>query len=108
LRRILQSAPDNSTAHANLATALFELKRYAEANTEYAWLTNKQPNLPAAYYFLAITFDHLGEYLEAMANYQHYLRLADPVKNDLEIEKVKLRIPGLQKQINSGKGKKSG
>ncbi len=106
LRRILQVSPDNFTAQANLATALFELKRFAEAKTEYLWLTKKQPNLPIAYYFLAISYDNLGEHLDAMANYQQFLRLADAAQNKLEIEKVNLRLPVLQNQIKKGDGKK--
>jgi len=105
--RILQIAPDNFTARANLATALFQLKRYAEAKTEYQRLTEKQPNLAIAYYFLAIAHDNLGEYMDAMANYQQFLRIADATENRLEIEKVNLRLPTLQKQIKDKKGKRS-
>ena len=107
-RRILQIAPDNSTAHANLATALFQLKRYAEAKAEYRWLVERQPELSVAYYFLAIAHDQLEEYADAMANYQQFLRMADPAVNKLEIEKVNLRLPILQRQIKSGKGKRNG
>ncbi|MBV9217731.1 MAG: tetratricopeptide repeat protein [Acidobacteria bacterium] len=107
-RRILAVAPENATAHANLATALFELKRYAEAKTEYEWLTNAQPKAAAPYYFLGMVHDQLGEYLDAMANYQIYLKLADPVQNKLDIDKVNLRLPFLQKTIKEGKGKKNG
>ncbi len=107
LRKIVEIAPDNWTAHANLATALFQLTNYAEAKPEYEWLTAKQPSAPAAYYFLAIAHDHLGEYMDAMANYQEYLRLADPGQNQLEIDKVNLRIPTLQRDIKLGKGKKN-
>jgi len=105
-KRILQVAPDNYTAHANLATALFQLKRFSDAKTEYQWLTEKQPNLSIAYYFLAIAHDNLGEYLDAMANYQQFMKLADATSNKLEIEKVNLRLPSLQKQIKERKGKK--
>ncbi|MGI8788407.1 MAG: tetratricopeptide repeat protein [Pyrinomonadaceae bacterium] len=104
-KRILQIAPDNYTAHANLATAFFQLKRFAEAKNEYLWLSEKQPNLAIAYYFLAIAHDSLGEYMDAMANYQQFLRLASPDENKLEIEKVNLRLPILQKQIKGKKGK---
>lgn len=107
-RRLLQIAPDNSTAHANLATALFQLKRYAEAKAEYKWLIDRQPSLSVAYYFLGITHDQLEEYVDAMANYQQFLRMADPTANKLEIEKVQLRLPILQRQIRSGKGKRNG
>jgi len=87
---------------------LFQLKRFDEAKAEYQWLIERQPNLAAAYYFLAITHDQLGEYLDAMANYQQFLRLADPVASKAEIEKVNLRLPTLQKQLRDGKGKKNG
>ncbi len=105
LRKLSEYDPDNSTVHANLATALFQLKRLEEAKKEYRWLTEKQPAMPAAYYFLAITHDQLGEYADAMANYQQFLRLADSEKNKLEIEKVNLRLPPLQKQLKDKKGK---
>ncbi len=106
LRQILQVAPDNFTARANLATALFQLKRYNEAKTEYVWLTEKQPDLAIAYYFLAIAHDNLGEYLDAGANYQQFLKIADPTQSKLEIEKVNLRLPALEKLIKEKKGKK--
>lgn len=107
-RRLLQIVPENSTAHANLAAALFQLKRYEEAKNEYKWLIERQPGLSVAYYFLGISHDQLEEYVDAMANYQQFLRMADPEVNKLEIEKVNLRLPILQKQIRSGKGKRNG
>jgi tetratricopeptide (TPR) repeat protein len=107
-RRLGGFAPDNYTVRANYATALFQLKRYAEAKAEYVWLTEKQPNLAIAFYFRGITHDQLGEYFDAMASYQQFLRLADQNLNKLEIEKVNLRLPGLQKQIKEKKGKKNG
>jgi hypothetical protein len=41
-----------------------------------------------------------------MAAYQRFLKLADPKQNQLEIEKVNLRLPSLTKQIEKGAGKK--
>lgn len=105
-RQLLQLVPDNFTARANLATALFQMKKFDEAKVEYRWLTEKQPKLPIAYYFLAISHDNLAEYMDAMANYQLFLKLADPGESHLEIEKVNLRLPALQKLIKQGKGKK--
>lgn len=106
LKKIVQLAPDNYTAHANLATALFQSKRYAEAVSEYEWLTEKQPKLAIGYYFLAISHDNLEQYVDAMANYQQFLKTADGNENKLEIEKVNLRLPGLQNLIKRGKGNK--
>jgi len=101
-------APDNSTVHANLATALFQLKRYPDAKIEFRWLTDNQPKQAAPYYFLAIVHDQLSEFPDAAANYQQFLRLADPESSKLEIEKVNLRLPVVQKFIKEGKGKKRG
>ena len=108
LRRLITIAPDNATAHANLATALFQLKRYPEAKVEFRWLTDHQPEQSIAYYFLAIIHDQLAEFPDAAANYQLFLKLADPESSKLEIEKVNLRLPLVQKFIKEGKGKKRG
>ena len=99
LRKLVAAAATNSTIHANLATALFELRRYPEAKTEYQWLTTKDQVPPIAYYFLAICHDQLGEYMDASANYGLFLKNADPVQNKDEIEKVKLRMPAIEKEI---------
>ena len=101
LRDISRIVPENTTVRANLATALFQLKRYKEAIIELNWLTEKQPDLAIAYYFLAISYDSLEQYLDAMANYQQFLKIADTEKNKLEVDKVNLRLPSLQKQIKS-------
>lgn len=108
LRRLITIAPSNTTAHANLATALFQLKRYPEAKVEFRWLTDHQPEQAAAYYFLAIVHDQLAEFPDAAANYQQFLRLADPESSKLEIEKVNLRLPVVQRLMKEGKGKKRG
>ena len=104
-RKLLTLAPENATIRANLATALFQLKRLPEAKAEFRWLTEKQPDSPAAYYFLAIVHDQLGEYLDALANYQKFLKLADAEKDKLDIEKVNLRLPAVQR-LARDKGKK--
>ncbi len=108
LHRILNIAPDNYTAHANLALSLFELKRYEEAKTEYLWLSETKPNIAVTYFFLAICYDNLREYIDSMANYQKFLQLADAKTNQLEIDKVNLRLPILQRQIKNGDVKKKG
>ena len=97
--RLKEIAPDNYTLRANLATALFQLNRFQDAKTEYVWLTEKQPDLAITYYLLGIVHDRLEEFTDAMANYQQFLRLADMDANKLEIDKVNLRLPALQKQI---------
>ena len=105
-QRLAGIAPDNYTIRANLAVALFQSKRYQEAKAQYLWLAEKQPALPVTYYFLGIIHDQLQEYMDAMANYQQFLRLADAERNKLEIEKVRLRLPSLQKQLPKSKQKR--
>jgi tetratricopeptide (TPR) repeat protein len=97
LRKIIELAPENFTAHANLATALFFSKQYAPATLEFRWLIAKQPNTAGAYFFLAVIQDETGLFADALTNYQQYLRLADPEANRVDIERVNLRLPVVQK-----------
>jgi len=106
LQRVVTAVPNHYTAHANLATALYQLKRYPEALSEYEWLLKTRPNLSIAYYFIATGHDYLGEYKEALAAYETFLGKADATTNQLEIEKVKLRLPSLRHQIQIGQGVK--
>jgi tetratricopeptide (TPR) repeat protein len=106
LKQVVKASPDNYAAHANLAIALYELKRYQEAIPEYEWLLAKKPDATVAHYFIATAHDYLGEYPEALASYEKFLSLADAKTNQLEIDKVKLRLPSLQRQIKLGQGAK--
>ncbi len=106
LRRATAAAPDNYTAHANLATALYELKQYPDALAEYEWLLKSKPDLAVAYFFIATVHDYLGEYDQALASYETFLARADAKTNQLEIEKVKLRLPSLRRQIQLKQGVK--
>ena len=106
LKRILASAPDNYTAHANLATALDGLKMYPEALVEYQWLNRARPELPVTYFLLARAYDLTGDFELALATYEAFLAKADPAQNNLEMEKVNLRLPNLRRQIRSGQGAK--
>lgn len=106
LRRVIAVTPDNYAAHANLATALYALKQYPAALSEYQWLLNAKPDLTVAYYFIATSHDYLGEYEQALAAYEAFVARADPKANQLEIEKVKLRLPTLRRQIKLGEGVK--
>jgi tetratricopeptide (TPR) repeat protein len=106
LRRVIAAAPNEYTAHANLALALFELKRFAEALPEYEWLAATRPEIAATYFFIAIAHDNLGQYEQALDAYQKFLSRADPTNNQLDIQKVNLRLPKLREQISRGQGTK--
>jgi len=106
LRRVVRATPDNYAAHANLATALYRLKQFPEALEEYKWLLGAKPDLTVAHYFIATAHDYLGEYEEALTAYERFLADADAKTNQLEIDKVKLRLPSLRRQIKLGEGAK--
>jgi len=106
LRRVVNVRPENYVAHANLATALYESKRYPEAIPEYEWILSAKPEIAVAHYFIATAHDYLGEYPEALASYEKFLAVADATTNQLEIDKVKLRLPMLRRQIQLKEGAK--
>ena len=106
LQQVVRASPDNYAAHANLATALYEAKRYQEAIPEYQWILATKPEVAVAHYFIATSHDYLGEYVEALASYEKFLSVADATTNQLEIDKVKLRLPSLRRQIKLGEGVK--
>jgi tetratricopeptide (TPR) repeat protein len=106
LRQVIAVAPDNYVAHANLATALYELKAFDQALKEYQWLLAAKPDLTIAYYFIATAHDKMSEFEEALAAYEQFMSRADAGVNELEIEKVKLRLPLLKRQIKLGQGVK--
>jgi len=89
-----------------LATALYELKLFAAALDQYEWLLKTKPDLVVAHYFIATAHDYLGEYEQALASYESFLSSADEKTNQLEIEKVKLRLPLLRRQIQLKQGVK--
>ena len=107
LRRVTASVPDNYAAHANLATALYQLERYQEALVEYDWIIRSKPDLAVAYFFIATAHDQLGQFPQALAAYEKFMERADPKTNQLEIDKVKLRLPSLRNQIKRGQGVKN-
>ena len=82
------------------------MKRYPEALIEYEWLLRTKPDLSVAHYFIATSYDYLGQYQEALTAYENFLARADIKTNQLEIEKVKLRLPLLRRQIKLGEGAK--
>ncbi len=97
------------TARANFATALFELKDYPNAAREYIWLLDylakrgERKKTAVTTYLLGVCFDKFGDFEQALKAYQQFLSLAT-TEQQLEVEKVKLRLPSLQRQIAQGQG----
>ncbi len=73
---------------------------------EFQWLLNAKPDLIVAHFFIAVAHDKLGEYEDALASYEAFLAKADAKTNQLEIEKVHLRLPPLKRQIQLKQGVK--
>jgi tetratricopeptide (TPR) repeat protein len=96
-------------ARTNLATALFKLDDFQNALGEYIRIFDYQrkrgdrKRTAITLYFLGICFDKLGDYEQALKAYEQFLALA-PAENQLEIDKVNLRLPPLRRQIKEGKG----
>ena len=114
LRRIISQNPKEDVAyfaHTNLATALFELDDFQNAAREFIWILDHhrkrgdQKRTAITLYFLGICFDKLGDYEQALKAYEQFLALAS-TDNQLEIDKVKLRLPMLRNQIKEGKGRR--
>lgn len=95
--------PDNYAAHASLATALFKQKQYPEAAREFIWIIRVRPEVPASYFFLAISLDHLGDCEQASRAYREFVRRADPAANKSEIEEANARSSQLQRLIKERK-----
>lgn len=99
----LAREPDNYAAHASLATALFKQKQYTDAAREFIWIIKVRPEVAASYYFLAISFDHLGDCEQASRAYQEFVRRADPAAYKSEIEEATTRSSQLQRLIKGRK-----
>jgi tetratricopeptide (TPR) repeat protein len=113
-RQALAQAPKEDVAYfarTNLATALFKLDDFQNAAGEYIRILDYQrkrgdrKRTAITLYFLGICFDKLGDYEQALKAYEHFLALAS-ADNQLEIDKVNLRMPPLLRQIKEGKGKR--
>src|SRR6266545_4964447 len=96
-------------ARKSLATALFKLDDFQNAASEYIRIFDYQrkrgdrKRTAITLYFLGICFDKLGDYEQALKAYEQFMALAS-ADNQLEIDKVNLRLPSLRRQIKEGKG----
>jgi tetratricopeptide (TPR) repeat protein len=106
LQHVVELSPEHYEAHANLAAALYELKLYKQAVVEYKWIGRARPRLAIVQFFIGTAHDRLGEYEEALAAYEAFLSAADATANQLEKDKVNLRLPSLRNQIKRGEGVK--
>jgi predicted Zn-dependent protease len=66
--------PDNYAAHASTATALFKKEAVSEAARRIHLDHSCSSRGSASYYFLAISFDHLGDCEQALRAYKEFVR----------------------------------
>ena len=64
-----------------------------------------RPEIAASYYFLAISFDRIGDCEQALRAYREFVRRADPGSQKNELEEANLRLSLLQKLVKEGKCK---
>jgi tetratricopeptide (TPR) repeat protein len=111
-RQALAQNPKEDVAYfarTNLATALFKLDDFQNAAGEYIRILDYQrkrgdrKRTAITLYFLGICFDKLGDYEQALKAYEQFMAFAS-ADNQLEIDKVNLRLPSLRRQIKEGKG----
>lgn len=107
LSAVLSRYPENYTARANLAAALFEQKDYAAATPQFEWLLVHKPDTVVAYYFLGICYDKLQMYDRALNRFEQFLTLADAERNRAEIDNVRYHLPTLRRLVERGKGSKA-
>ena len=114
LRQVLSSGLKEEVAyfaHTNLATALFELDDFGAAAVEYVWILRKQQSrgdvkrAAITLYFIGVCFDKLHDFEQALKAYEQFLSIASS-DNQLEIEKIKLRLPSLRRQIEQSPKRK--
>ncbi len=92
-------------ARAGLGLALFKLERFAPAAEQFIAMTRQRPEVSINYYFLGICFDRMGDLVQAEKAYVYFKQVADPRINQLEMEKVDLRLPVLRRQLEKARRK---
>ena len=101
--KILAKVPDQVSAKAGSALALFNLARWEEARTLFEELTTASSGFPVGFFYLGIIYDRLARPTEALANYEAFLRVADRVTMSDEIDRTELRLSVLRRQIKTRK-----
>lgn len=92
-------------ARAGLGLALFKLERFAPAAEQFIVMARQRPEVAINYYFLGICFDRMGDLVQAEKAYVYFKQMADPRVNQLEVEKVDLRLPILRRQLEKARKK---
>ena len=88
--------PPHKKAAAKRGIALFEAKRYGEAETFLTGVVRADPKNPYNYENLGVVYEHEKKYKLAIEMFEKFLQLAD--KEDGDIPKVKAKIKELKRK----------
>jgi tetratricopeptide (TPR) repeat protein len=106
LEPVLARAADRREAHAGLAASYYGLGRYVEAAREFGWLAEKDPKATAVQFYLGASLDRIGDCRGAIDAFRRFLSAADPVADKTRIDDVNIRLPAIERQLESDGCKK--
>ena len=84
--RAAQLRPDWAEAHVNLASTLFLLKEYEPTLRVLAKVTELGADTAGTHFIRAVSYDHLHQQEEAVANYERFLALDGGKNPDQEFQ----------------------
>ena len=82
--KVVKAKPSDPAVYGDLAVAASENKNYPLAIQALDFRTKYAPDTPGTYFLRAISFDHLGNRLLAIDNYNKFLSVADGSYPDQE------------------------
>lgn len=97
-QRALAQDGNSYEAHAGLALSQFKLMQFGPAAQQFNRAIQLHPDNSINYYFLGICLDRLNDYRQALSYYEQFLKRADAKINQIEIDRIKLRLPSLRRQ----------
>lgn len=83
-RAVIEFDPDMAAAHAGLARALLEKRRFREAATESLGAVGLKFNLPGSHFVLGVSLARLGDTERAVQAFETCLKLAPDTKEARE------------------------
>lgn len=76
--RSIEAHPNNPILRVQLGSIFYQAEEYQQATQLFQQAYQLKPDLPQASYYLAKTYDKLGDTQQAIATYQHLLSIVNP------------------------------
>jgi tetratricopeptide (TPR) repeat protein len=96
--RALQLKPDYVECYSNLGSVFLLEDKYPEAIEALGRFKTLRPQMAGTYFYLAIAYDKLNDYANALAHYQKFLEL-DQGKTDKQGFQARERMKVLEKKM---------